>query len=141
MPREEKCAREVAEQEFERFLDAMDIQLDLEQGDADDQRADKLQREKILRAIMYGDLVINDDGEAVYTPWRPKSKYKEPITFHERDGSTLTAGDNKGKNALGRQTYAMMASMCRVDASVFAGKQLVGTDIKVCEALFALLAA
>mgnify|MGYP007079515513 CR=1 FL=1 len=85
----------------------------------------------------HGDLVFNDDGEAVYTPSHKRSKYQEAITFHERTGGSLMAMDGKKKNHDVAKTFAVMAEMTKLHSGVFAN--LVGKDIKVCEAIFALL--
>jgi hypothetical protein len=135
--KEEKIAKEVAEQEFDRFVEAMDLDLDTADMDAEDLTAFNKQKSRIVGAIQRGSLVINENGEAVYTPWRPGSKHKEAITFHERTGASLMAMDGKKKNHDVAKTYAVMADMCKVHPNVFAG--LVGSDVKVCEALFALL--
>ena len=129
--------KETAEVEFERFVDAMDLDLDTTDMDAEDLTAFNKQKNKILQAIQRGHLIINEKGEAVYTPCRPSSKRKDAITFHERTGASLMAMDGKKKNYDVAKTFAVMADMCRVHPSVFAG--LVGTDDKVCQALFALL--
>lgn len=128
---------ETALADFDRFVDAMDLDVDTADMDAEDLTAFNKQKNRITRAIQNGSLVINDGGEAVYTPCRPGSKWQEKITFHERTGASLMAMDGKKKNHDVAKTYAVMADMCRVHQSVFAG--LVGTDVKVCEALFALL--
>lgn len=135
MAREVKVAREQAEQEFQSFLELMDIKFGDSTGE--DKEDDERTKSRIIDAVMYGDLVFNDQGEPIYTPWRSASKYKEPVTFHERTGEVILASDGKGKNALARQTFAMMAKLCNVEPKVFAG--MAGTDIKVCEALFGLL--
>lgn len=132
-----KAAREVAEAEFDRFAEAMDLDVDTSQLDAEDLAAFNKQKGRIVKALERGSLVINEHGEAVYTPQHPRSKYKEAITFHERSGASLMAMDGKKKNHDVSKTYAVMADMCRVHPNVFAG--LIGTDVKVCEALFALL--
>lgn len=129
--------KQTAEAEFERFVDAMDLDLDTSGMDAEDLTAFNKQKNKILQAIQRGHLVINEKGEAEYTPCRPGSIHKEAITFHERTGASLMAMDGKKKNCEVAKTFAVMANMCRVHQSVFAG--LVGTDDKVCQALFALL--
>lgn len=131
MSRKIVVVKEQAEQFFEDFLVTMDIQLDNPEGE------DKSAVDRVVRAIMYGDLTFNENSEPVYTPWRNASKYKEPITFHERTGEVILASDGKGKNALARQTYSMMGKLCRVEPRTFS--QMAGTDIKVCEALFGLL--
>lgn len=134
---ENLIAPEVAEQDFDRFVEAMDLDLDPAAMDEEDLTAFNKQRSKILRAIERGHLVVNEKGEAVYTPFNTRSKVRDPLTFHERTGASLMAMDGKKKNQEVAKTYAVLADMCKVHPNVFAG--LVGTDVKVCEALFALL--
>lgn len=132
-----RVALEVAELEFERFVEAMDLDVDPSKLDAEDLTAFKKHKDRLLAAMQSGALMINQNGEAVFTPQRPASKHKEPITFHERTGASLMAMDGKKKGHDVAKTYAVMGDMCRVHPNVFAG--LAGADIKVCEALFALL--
>lgn len=129
--------KETAESEFDRFTHAMDLNLSTAGMDAEDLTAFNKQKDRIVTAIERGALTINEDGEAIYTPRHKRSKHKEAITFHERTGASLMAMDGKKKNHDVAKTYAVMADMCKVPANVFAG--LVGTDVKTCEALFALL--
>lgn len=135
--KENTISKDMAELEFDRFVEQMDLELDPALMDAEDMNAFNRQKARLIRAIERGALVINDDGEAVYTPQNAKSKYKDAITFHERTGASLMAMDGAKKNHDIKKTYAVMADMCRVHPSTFAG--LVGTDVKVCEAIFALL--
>lgn len=134
---ENKVARDMAEQEFDRFVDSMDLDLDTAGLDVEDLTAFTKQKNRIIRQVERGALVINDNGEAVYTPQNKGSKHTDAITFHERTGASLMAMDGKKKGHDVAKTYAVLADMCKVHANVFAG--LVGTDVKVCEALFALL--
>lgn len=129
--------KEVAEQDFDRFVEEMDLDLDTSEMDAEDLTAFNKQKNKIIKAIERGHLIINDKGEAEYTPFNPRSKHKDAIVFHERTGASLMAMDGKKKNHDVAKTYAVMADMCKVHQNVFAG--LVGSDVKTCEALFALL--
>lgn len=135
--KEPKVSKEVAEQEFERFADAMDLDVDTTGMDQEDVNAFNRQKSRIIRAMMDGALVINEEGEAVFTPQRNASKHKDAITFHERTGASLMAMDGKKKGHDVGKTYAVMGDMCKVHPGVFAG--LAGSDIKVCEAIFALL--
>lgn len=130
-------AKDVALVEFDRFIEEMDIDADTSTMDAEDTTQFNKQKNRIIRAIENGHLVINEDGEAIYTPHHRNSKHKEPITFHERTGASLMAMDSQKQSKMVARTYAVMADMCKVPASTFAG--LAGSDIKVCEALFALL--
>ncbi len=130
-------AKEVAEAEFDRFVECMDLDLDTAGMDAEDLTQFNKQKNRILRAIEKGALIVNDDGEAVYTPQNPKSKHREAITFHERTGASLMAMDGKKKGHDVAKTYAVMSDMCKVHPNVFAG--LMGSDGKICEALFSFL--
>lgn len=133
----QKVDKEFAEGDFDRFTECMDLDLDTSDMDAEDLTAFNKQKSKIVKAIMLGALVINDNGEAVYTPRNVKSKYKESLTFHERTGASLMAMDGTKKNHDVTKTYKVLGDMCKVHPNIFAG--LVGIDVKVCEALFALL--
>lgn len=134
---ENKIAKEMALNEFDRFAEAMDLDIDAVDMDADDLAGFNKQKRRIIRAIERGALVFNDDGEAVYTPQNKKSAHADSITFHERTGASIMAMDGKKKGHDAAKMYAVLADMCKVHAKVFAG--MVGEDVKVCEALFALL--
>jgi len=129
--------KETAEAEFDRFVDSMDLDLDTANMDAEDLTAFNKQKSKLVKAVMLGSLVINENGEAVYTPRNDRSKYKEALTFHERTGASLMAMDGTKKNHDVTKTYKVLGDMCKVHPNVFAG--LVGIDVKICEAIFALL--
>jgi hypothetical protein len=135
--KEPRVSREVAESEFDRFVESMSIDVDKSLMDEDEERAFERQKNKLVKAIMDESLVINDEGEAVYTPCNKRSRTDVPLTFNERTGNTLTSTDSKGKNAQAAKMYAMMGDMCRVPPKTFSG--LVGQDIKMCEAIFSLL--
>jgi hypothetical protein len=134
---EDKINKETAEIEFDKFVECMDLDVDTVDMDAEDLTAFNKQKSRIIRAIMRGQLIFNDNGEAVYTPSNKRSKHTDPITFRERSGASLMAMDGKKKGHDVRKTYAVMADMCGIHQNVFAG--LVGSDVKTCEALFALL--
>ena len=132
-----KVAQEQAELEFDQWVEAMDLDLDVEDMDSEDLTAFNKQKRKIINAITGGSLTFTDGGEAVYTPSNPKSKCQDAITFYERTGASLMAMDGKKKGHDISKTFAIMGDMCKVHPSTFAG--LVGIDGKVCEALFSLL--
>lgn len=123
--------------EFDRFEEAMDLDFNIQDMTEDDLSTFNRKKRRIIRAVMRGFMVFNDDGEAIYTPNNKSSKYKEPITFHQRSGKSTMAMDSIKKGQDMHKTYAVMGEMCKVPPNVFAG--LVGTDIKVCEDIFVLL--
>lgn len=126
---------ETAENEFNRWSESMDLDIDPELMDDDDKKAFKKQKRRLIKAICNGSLIVNDDGEFVYTP--QKSKNTDSLTFHERTGASVMAMDGKKKNHNVAQTYAIMADMTRGHPGVFA--KMIGEDIKICEAIFILL--
>ncbi len=126
-----------AENEFNRFVDLMDLDFNSDDMDAEDLTSFNKTKRRLIKAIERGSLIINDNGEAVYTPVNEKTKHKEAITFHERTGSALMAMDSKKKNEDVKKTYAVMAEMCKLSPAVFAS--MVGIDIKICESIFMLL--
>lgn len=132
-----KLDAETAEAEWERFIDENDLFLDPELMDPEEFTAFRKQKNLIIRALVDGHLVIDEEGRPTYTPQNPKSRTHDPITFNERTGATVMSGDNKKPQQVAARGYAAMADMTGQPAKVFAG--LVGRDIKTCEALFIFL--
>jgi len=132
-----KIESSVAYAEFSRFTELMDLDVDEKLMDDDDRASFDKHKRRIIRAIEKGNLVINESGEATFTPDNPKTKRSDPITFYEQDGAALMAIDGKKKNHNVASTFAVMGSMCRVHPSVFSS--MVGLDLKVCMALYLLL--
>lgn len=130
-------SKEEAESEFERFAEAMDLDLDTDYMDESDLNGFMRQKSRVIKALQRGSLVINQQGEAEYTPQNPETRHQETLTFHERTGAAILAMDGKKKNHDVAKMYSVLASLCRVDPKVFAG--MVGIDGKVCEALFTFL--
>jgi len=133
----DKIDEQMALAEFDRFTECMALDVDEDDLDSEDLTSFLKQKKRILKAIRRGTLVINEHGEAIYTCSNRRTVYDKPLVFHERTGASLMAMDGKKKNHEVSKTYAVMADMCKVHQSVFA--KMVGEDIKICEALFALL--
>lgn len=129
-----KVAIDVAEMEFQRFADAMDLDVSTGGMSAEDLEGFTQQRGRVLRAIQRGTLVINDKGEPEFSPAR--SDGAAVIVFHEPTGATLMAMDAKKKGQDIGKTYASMADMTRTHASTFAKMPMA--DLKVCMAIFTL---
>lgn len=131
-----KVSKEVAEQEFQRFIDEMDIDADEAEMSEEDLKAFTVEKNKIIKAICKGSLVINDEGEPVYTPVKGDSG---PITFHEPTGAALMAMDRRKKGEDVAKIYSLLAEVTKVDASTFA--KLPMRDLRVCTALGTLFLA
>jgi hypothetical protein len=128
---EPKVSAEVAEAEFARFTEAMDLDVDVSKMDEDDRKGFDDARSTIERAIMRGSLVIDDKGQPIYTPQDGK-----PITFYEPTGASIMAMDGHKKGHDAAKMFALMADMTKTTAKTFA--QLNMRDFKVCQKIVML---
>lgn len=135
---EYKVDRETAEQEFDRFLDAMDIDGDTAGMTDEDRQGFDGQKQTIVSAIRKGRLYINENGEPVFTPSTVEID-GGVITFYEPSGASYMAMDSKKKGHDVAKMYAMMADMTKQPAKVFA--KMKQRDLKVCQAVAVLFLA
>lgn len=134
MQHEEKVSLDVCESEFERFCEAMDLDVNPDEMDAEDKTAFEQAKRRIVKAMRTGALVINDEGEPVYTPQR--GEQKDPITFHEPDGASLMAIDQvKAKHEMAK-TNAVLAAITKESSARFA--KMLNRDLKVCQSIMVL---
>lgn len=127
-------SQDMADEEFNRWVDSMALDVTETDMDAEDLTAFRKQKRKITNAICNGSLIVNENGEAVYTPQNPIS---DPLIFHERTGASVMAMNGMKKNYEVAKMYAVMGDMTKVSPVTFA--KMKGIDIKICEALFSLL--
>jgi hypothetical protein len=130
----DKIAKEVAEQEFNRFVECMDLDVEPADMDEDDRKGFDMQKRRIISAIEAGALTINDQGEPTYTPQRTKDA--EPITFYEPTGASLMAMDRRKKNEDVGKMYAIMGDITKTHANTFSKMKMA--DLKVCQAITTL---
>lgn len=130
---EVKVAKEIAEAEFERFADAMDLDVSTEGLDDEDKRGLEKHRATIVNAIVAGHLVIDESGQPVYSP---REGNTGAITFREPTGATMMAADQRKKGQDMAKLYAMVAAMTQQPAQRFANMKR--RDLRVCEAIAVL---
>ena len=130
----DKIAKEVAEQEFNRFVESMDLDVDPADMDEDDRKGFNQQKDRVITAIQSGALVIKDSGEPVFTPQRTNDA--DAITFHEPTGASLMAMDRKKKTEDIGKLYAAMGDITKTHANVFSKMKMA--DLKVCMAITTL---
>lgn len=131
---EYKVSREAAETEFNAFCDALDIDRDVESMNEADQKGFESNRERLVLAIMKGDLVFNDQSLPVYTCRR--SDLPNPLTFHEQTGADLMAMDRKKDGQNIGKLLALMDSLTK--SAPGTASKLNGVDLKVCTAIVTL---
>lgn len=133
----EQVAQEVAEQEFDRFVDAMRLDVDPAGWDDEDKKSFTDSRNKILAAMRTGSLVIDERGQPSYTP--SYGDNTQPVVFYRPTGATLMAMDGRKKGHDQAKLLAAMADMTRENASRFAKMDLY--DLKVCQSVMLLFLA
>ena len=130
----DKIAQEVAEIEFKRFVDLMDLDLNPADMDEEDRKGFSAEKNRLIKAIMCGSLIINENGEPIYTPQRIKDS--TPITFYEPTGASLMAMDRKKRTEDVGKLYATMGDMTKTSSGIFSKMKMA--DLKVCTAITTL---
>lgn len=129
---EAKVAKEVAEQEFERFLKTMELDIDVKGLDDEDRTAFFEAKTRIVNAICVGTLVVNDAGCPVFTD----SDGGTPITFLEPTGAALMATDTKKQGHDVGKMFRFMAETTGESPERFA--KMRNRDVKICMAIASL---
>ena len=134
MSKETKINKEMAEAEFQRWCDAMDIETDAEFfEEEDDISSFKKNKSKVVRSIMDGSTIINDEGLLVYTT-RRKEKQKT-YTFNEFYGSILISMEKiEGGNA---RMFTGCGEITQTSQGDFSSMK--GSDLALSQAVFILL--
>jgi hypothetical protein len=133
------CDRETAKREFDRWVEASRIDMDVDGLDVDDVSDSAANEHKIIKAIMDGRLVINEDGFAVFSP-----PGRDSITFDKNEADLLGAADRvkvlKGREFQAKKMYAMLAAWSGTSIATFSNG-MHQADRKVCMALITLFLA
>lgn len=128
-------APEVAEDEFVRFCETMDLDVDVSRMDDEERDAFEDIKRLLVARICDGSLVITDSGEPEYKP----RAGGDPIRFFEPTGEVIMAGDSKRANAGVARLNAMMAAMTKQTEKRFTSMKM--RDYKVCAAVAKLFLA
>jgi hypothetical protein len=132
--KEQKVATEMAEQEFERFAEAMDLDLDPKGMDDEDKKSFEQFRRRVVAALESGHVEVNENGEPVVHPRTTEDK--TPIVFREPTGATIMAMDQKRKDHDVAKQMAMLAAMTGRNPGFFA--TMGNRDLKLCNAILLL---
>lgn len=131
---ENKVSVEMAEQEFDRFAEAMDLEFDTSNMDQEDVKGLYHNKGIIIKAIQKGSLIIDEQGQPVYTPQRTSDV--SPIVFHEPTGASLMAMDGGKKTEDVKKLYHVMADVTQREPKLFSAMKMA--DLKVCMAVITL---
>ena len=126
-----KIGREVAEQEFQRFVDLMNLDVEESYLNDEDKAGLATNRHRFIRAVEAGSLVVDESGIPIFTP--QKSDHCDPITFYEPTGASLMSMDRKKEGADVGKMFTIMADFTKTDQGRFAGLKIA--DLNVCMAI------
>lgn len=133
----DKIGLDVAENEFDRFMDAMALDDKCENLSEEDKEGFEKNKRVVIKALRKGSLIINDNGEPVFTPTR--SEDKKQITFYEPTGAIFTAQDKRKDTEMFAKLNLSMGNMTKTHASLFV--KMAVSDLQICQAIFTLFLA
>jgi hypothetical protein len=133
-----KVAREVADGEFDRWVEAMGLSRKVDPSTLSDEDKKSLAEQKgiLVEALMSGSLVLNEENCFVFTP---TLGVREPITFYEPTGASLMATDAVKLGNVVQKQFRFLADMTRQGAQRFSAMKV--RDLSVCLAVAALFLA
>jgi len=126
-----KVAKDVANEEFGRFVEEMDLDVDPEGMDDDDKATLTVAKRRFVRAVRRGTLSVNSKGEPVM-----RTSTGRDLVFGEPEGSAYMAQDGKKAGHDIAKSYAVLANMTGAGESTF--KRLQNREVKLCLAILAL---
>jgi hypothetical protein len=128
---EPKVSIEVAEAQFELFMEKWRLSAKLERM-SDEQRDNYTRNRAVfIDAVMDGCLAVEDDGSPVFTP--TDSEPRTQLRFKRPRGKTLMAIDDVKQEKQMRRTHAVLSAFTEQNGSVFAN--MYTSDLDVCYAI------
>lgn len=131
-----KVAAEVAEAEFDRWLESMDLVVkhDTSTMDADDRKGYEKHKRTIVVAIERGQGEVDDAGQFIFT-----TSTGTRLVFREPTGADMMAQDTSKSGHDVEKTNKILASMTGQAPKFFA--TMPARDHRVCSAVFVLFLA
>ena len=83
-----KVATEVAQQEFERWAEAFEIDISTDAFDPEELKAFEAFKAKFIKRVETGALTVDEDGVIEFTP---RGDSEDPLKFDEPTGALLSA--------------------------------------------------
>lgn len=135
-----KVAAEVAEVEFGRFVEAWDLDVEVDEMNEEDRDTFAPLKRRLIRQIMAGRLVVSENGETLTYQLRfPIGDNAELVANLPTGGAILQFDRHKDRHNVAKLN-AYMGSMCGVAPALF-GAHMKGSDLKVVQAIATLFLA
>lgn len=134
---ENKVSKEVAEAEFQKFIDLMDIDANPELMDEDDAKGFTTNKDRFIRGVMRGKVSVNENGEPELRTSRTENV--EKLVFFEPSAATLMAMDRKKSGQSMAKMLSLMDDLTKSPAGTCS--KLVGDDYKIAMAVTTIFLA
>ena len=125
----QKMTLEVAEKEFNKFVQEWDIDGNIDAMSGEDRDAFKQQKDRIVRQILEGNATVDEHGNISYTLRHPKGELTE-LAFNVPNGAAYMAMDQYKDRQSVHKLNAFMGSMTKQPPKLFSNMD--GRDIKFC---------
>lgn len=134
-----KVIKEVAEQEFESWAEAWEIDTDQDDFDEDELASFKSLKKKIVKAIMLGRAVVLNDGEEIqYTLKNARGEISQFLLVMPL-GNAYTAMDKHKAAEYNKKQNQYIAAMIKQPPALLT--KLSGIDLKFLQAVSSLFLA
>jgi hypothetical protein len=130
---ESKVAKEVAEEEFNRFAEAWDLDSDVSTMEEEDRQSFEVVKRRVVRKIESGHLTVDEAGTPTYRPMAPTLDSAAEIVFTLPTGQALIQWDKFKDRQQIHKLNAFMGSMTGQPPVLFA--KMDGRDLKVCQSI------
>ena len=127
-------ARELAEQDFDRFARIMRIDMDTTGLDENDKRGKTDDKRIFINAVIEGSLTVDAEGVPEFTP--VDSDSTDLIRWPRAKGAAYAAMDKKKETAPMSKMFSSMAAITRTSEPTFVNMNM--SDLKVCMAIWSL---
>lgn len=124
-----KMTLEVAENEFDRFVEEWDIDGNIDAMSGEDRDSFKQQKDRIVRQILQGNATVDEHGNIAYILRHPKGELTD-LSFNVPDGAAYMAMDQYKERQSVHKLNAFMGAMTKQPPRLFSSMD--GRDIKFC---------
>lgn len=128
----EMVAKEVAEQDFARYIEYWDIFNEFDDEDKEDKASFKEQRSKVIREIRRGHATVDDKGEVDFTLHHPSGDLTS-LHFQVPTGLAFYGMDKHKEQKFTHKVGSILNAMTGQPEATF--KNMDGRDFKFCQGM------
>ena len=133
-----KIGSDVAEEEFERFADAWRIDTDVDFMTEDDEAGFQQVKRRMIRAIMSGNAIVNNDNNIEYELFAPIGDLTT-VVIKRPSGHSFTSMDavKKSKNLVAK-TNKIYADAMGIPSTFLSSTRMDGIDYRFIQGVYSL---